>query len=750
MYQIHISGQVQGVGFRPHVYRLATQLGYCGEVYNDWQGVVIILQANQMQTKTFVNTLVTSPPVSAIIDSYTYEKITQGGERFYASFSIRQSKESKVLNLPLTPDFAICNSCKSDLDEDINRRYRYPFTTCVDCGPRYAITERFPFERHHTTLKEVRMCNLCEQEYKNSWSRRFHSQTNTCPNCGFHLNYTSSTKTLKNNTHYIINQVVTDLKKGLIVAVKSTNGYLLCCDAALPDVIYKLRDRKKRLHKPFALLYPNIEMIEKHYHLSVSERKELCSSAAPIVLVENKVNLASQIAIEAIAPGLSQTGVMLPNSALLYLLMTYIDKPIIATSANLYGSPIIYTQEKSQEVLANIADAFVHHNLSISYPQDDSVVKYTGKQKMILRRSRGYAPNYLSRVLPHPKKILAMGGMLKSTFCLAPNERLYISPYFGNLSYYEVYQRYQQTINRYLTLFNVKPELILADHHPQYPSTILAESLSHKWSIPLYKIQHHEAHLMSVIGEHELHDSKTKILGFTWDGAGLGQDGTIWGGEVFMYHKTNLERIGHFETFDWIASDKMATTPALSLLSTLMEENRDIVKDRFSPTEYTLYCQVLKTNTLKTSSVGRIFDAVASLLGLLEVITYEGQAAMLVEECARLATSPPIDYLPDLNWGLPTRLLIEILCSEYKHTKDKAQIALNFIYTLAKRIIRIAEYLQINTVVCTGGVFQNGLLVHFLQNMSRKNKLCIKFNCKFASNDENVSIGQYFHHLYMT
>lgn len=745
MIRIEISGQVQGVGFRPHVYKLAKQLNLRGEVYNNENGVVIHLDTSREKADDFAKRLASSPPISAVIDLMSVHESSVKKE--FSNFSIIQSSTKKKINTPLTPDLALCSRCRSEIDDPTNRRYQYPFTTCVDCGPRYSITDKFPFERHHTTVRNKSMCEVCNDEYDSFSSIRFHSQTNTCSMCGFTLKYRSHSTEINGDVERILKEIKSDILRGWIVAIKNTNGYILCCDASNPKAVTTLRARKRRPHKPFALLYPCVERIEEHYHLSLPERECLQSPQAPIVVLKDKLTISSHIAKKHIAPDTDYTAVMLPHSSLLHLIMKHIEKPMVATSANIHGSPIIYTEKGCHEGLCDVADSFLHNSLDISFPQDDSVVKFQDKNLNFIRRSRGFAPNALSVKPSTDLQILAMGGMLKSAFCFIPNERVYVSPYLGDLSSYDVFCRYRQTIDRYIKLFDTEPELILTDLHPEYPSTQLGQKMAKGSSISIKQIPHHEAHLMSVIGENNLLTEPEPILGVIWDGAGMGTDGSIWGGEFFMYHNFDTRRVAHFDSFEWIAGDKMSRSPNLSLLSTLPKEERRLIKNKFSENEYHIYTRLLENNQLKTSSVGRIFDAVACILNLIEKPTYEGQAAILVEHCALQSAEAPTDYLSDCSaTALPTHQLISTLLNEKQKGVSKPHIARSFIFTMARRILSIANHYHIKKIACSGGVFQNHLLIKLLRNLCEKHKISPFFNINFASNDENISIGQYFHY----
>ena len=746
-YQIQIKGRVQGVGFRPFIFNLAKKMALKGYVLNNANGVEICVTTSQKNLKQFLENILNSPPVVSEIRTHSVLEIPF---QVFSTFKIKTATNSENINIPLTPDFAVCTDCKSDITNPNNRRFNYPFTTCVNCGPRYAITTKFPFERENTALSAFKMCAACEAEYKDPNNRRFHSQTNSCKTCGIHLELVDKNgKKIDYSQEQIIKKAATFILEGKILALKNTNGYLLCCDANNTKTIHKLRKTKQRPNKPFAVLYPSVEQIKTQFHTTKNELKALTSTIAPIVILNNTEN--TSIATEAIAPNLNQTGVMLPSSSLLFLLIENVGHPIVCTSGNRHGSPIIAENDIAQKSLNTIADYFVHHNLDIQFPQDDSVIKFDEHTSYILRRSRGFAPNYLENNTPIPTGTLAMGAHLKSTFSLVPNSHIYVSQYFGNLDNFEVVSRYKKTLEQQLYVFNCIPKTILVDAHPAYQSSLLGEEMAQKYKAKIYKIQHHKAHFASVLGEHNLFDSKEKILGVVWDGIGYGDDNAIWGGEFFVYENNTIKRASHFEYYDWLANDKMAKESRLALLSLLNQENREEIKNKFTKTEWNIYTKMLQSNSLKTSSVGRLFDAVAAALELCDSNSFEAESAMLLEQCAlQYSENIPIDFLANSNSdNIPSRVLINAVFNAYQTGICKEKIAYSFIYTLAKSIIALSQKYSIKTIACSGGVFQNALLVSILTNLCKSYQLLLRINRNLASNDENIAFGQlmYFQNI---
>lgn len=738
-YKITISGQVQGVGFRPFVYGLAKSFSLTGTVSNNEEGVIIYVTDAKDSVQQFYSKLLQNPPpVSKIKTS----RIVEVENMEFAEFNIVPSKKSGQVNLPLTPDFAICDDCKKDIQDPKNRRFNYPFTTCVNCGPRWAITNTFPFERNHTTINDFPMCNDCEKEYFNPADRRFHSQTNTCNTYGIELillnNFGSIIATTSEN---IFKKIAILLAEGNIVALKNTGGYLLCCNAENETAIKKLRNKKNRPNKPFAVLFPSMEFLQIDLKINEHQKKSLNSPERPINIIPLG-NYKGKIALNAVAPELNQLGVMLPYSGILQLLANELDFPIIATSGNIHSSPILSDNAEALEKLKNVADYFVQHNLEISHPQDDSVIKFSAKfnQQVLFRRARGFAPNYFDVQLNSKEKIIAMGADLKSSIAFYPNQYLYISQFIGNLQNFDVYNRFTATANSFINIFEQQPEVVLADKHPGYQSTQFGKELAHKNRSKLVEIQHHKAHFSAILGEHQLFSEK--VLGVVFDGTGYGDDANIWGGEFFDYEANKIERINHVDYFDWLLGDKMAKEPRLSLLSLASNEMMEVLKEKFTQKELKTYQSLKKTNKLKTSSVGRLFDAIASLLNITDYNTYEGEAAILLENSiSDYNIKSCKNYLLNPEKGISA---IEIIINIYADLNSgiaKETIIINFLYTLAFSIIELAKINNYIHIAFSGGVFQNTTLVDLLIELAPK-EIKLYFHKNLSPNDENVSFGQ--------
>ncbi len=745
-FRIQIQGRVQGVGFRPFVYREALAFKLVGNVSNNESGVEITVSGPRQSLASFYKKITQEAPAIARVVHHHYEEIPY---RSYKRFSIRPSAKNSTLNLQLTPDFALCPDCRQDLNDPDNRRFGYPFISCVNCGPRWALTKTFPFEREHTSMQAFKMCDVCAEEYGNPKDRRFHAQTNSCGRCGIKYRITDAkgvSFSVKNEA--IFKQLALFLEEGKIIALKNTSGYLLCCDATKPKPIETLRSRKKRPTKPFAVLYPSLEYLESDFSVHPAEGKALRSPERPIVLLDTN-GYTGKAVLDIIAPGLHQLGVMLPYTGLLDQLSRAYPKPLIATSGNIHGAPICFSEAQAHEKLSGVADYFFEHDLEIIHSQDDSVLRFSTPEAIpiLLRRSRGMAPNYSRPVnSAHSTGLMALGAELKSTIGFIPNDFLYISEYIGNLENFEVFERFTELIKSFTTLFQKRPTALLTDTHPGYQSTRYGKELSEKWSIPWHQIPHHKAHFAAVLGENDLFKSPEPILGVVWDGTGYGEDGQVWGGEFFRFEKGSMVRAGQVAYFDWLAGDAMAKNPRLSLFSLL--EEPEFVQDKFSPHAWRLYKQLKSGNTLKTSSMGRLFDAVASLLGLCDLNSYEGEAAMLLEAATRTFETGRASQLVRLDeaGNIPAKQLIGELKNRRISGQPPGQLAGDFIFTLAKLILEKAEREGISKIACSGGVFQNALLVTLLCELN-PGSFELYFHRELSPNDENIPFGQLMYHL---
>ncbi len=745
-YHIHIGGLVQGVGFRPFICRLAKKMNIAGWVSNGNDGVHVEFNASEEKADSFYTSILCCQPDNAIIRTHEIKKISPV---LFDGFQIRASDASARPDLLLTPDIAICDSCRKEITDPENRRYQYPFTTCLECGPRYSIITGLPYDRENTTMAELNMCSSCGKEYNDVHDHRHYSQTNSCPDCAIPLHlFDNNGVEITRDPESILLIVNESLRHGHIIAVKGIGGYLLLCDATKYYSVTTLRDRKHRPAKPFALMYPSIQMIEGDLVLTEKEKQALQGKQAPIVLCPLKEETSSGICAEAIAPGLDKIGVMLPYTALLTLIIEQWNKPLVATSGNLSGSPIIYTDEDALLWLADYADFILGFDRDIVTPQDDSVIQFTrhSTHPVILRRSRGMAPNYFPSPFSHPGTLLAMGAELKSAFAISTHHNLYVSQYLGDQANYESQSGFDYTLTHLLRLLQAKPDRVLIDSHPNYFVSQRGKDLSEEWEVPVTAIQHHKAHFAAVLAENNLLFSKEKILGVIWDGTGYGDDEQVWGGEFFLLEDGELDRFMHLDYFPQLLGDKMSKEPRVSAVS-LLRNNMDhlmMIKDLFSAPEREYYLKLLQQKQhLLTSSMGRLLDGIAAILKLQSLNTYEGEAAMKLEVAARSSAEPSWEYYPipvnksRLEWSA----MIEELLRDLKNQVDKNLIARKVFVSLAMLIKNVAARSGVTKIAFSGGVFQNALLVDLVTELLQ-DEASLYFHRQLSPNDECISFGQ--------
>jgi hydrogenase maturation protein HypF len=741
-YHIHIEGLVQGVGFRPFVWRIANLYGVTGFVSNGRDGVHIEVSGSNEHCRDFYKDVVRYAPRGARITGHAMIEIPPAA---WEGFVIRESTTGGKPDLLVTPDLALCLSCKAEMLDPADRRFHYPFITCTHCGPRYSILRDVPFDRAHTSMNEFGMCEECQQEYAAPDDKRFYSQTNSCIHCGIRLSLKGPDGyNISNETGAIISFASDLLKRGKIIAMKNLGGYLLLCDATDRKVVQRLRERKQRPAKPFAVLYQDLEMLQVDATVSSFETEALLGGEAPVVIVHAKEH--TLIAKEAVAPGYASIGAMLPYTPLMVLLMEHVQMPLVATSGNMNGLPIFFQDDTVIQELAGIADYFIIHNREVVMPQDDSVVRYAGKQRIMLRRARGFAPTYLSSSICLPQQpAIAMGSDLKSTLAFSTGKNLYVSQYLGDLEHYDVQQRYEQTLRHLSGLFDIAPSVVLADHHPSFFSSRLGEVLAGELNIPLKKVPHHEAHFCAVMAENNLLETTWTVLGVIWDGTGWGADGNIWGGEFFAFNDGNIQRVGHLDYFDHILGDKFSREPRLCALALSKDIPGAMVqlRSKFTELEWSLYNKILSTsNQLKTSSMGRLFDGVASLLGLCDTSTHEGEAAQYLEQLAVTSWGGKSLLSQRVQQrGFCVEVLIEEITTALEAGMCKEDLAWEFHLVLVQWIASVAHQLQIKKLAFSGGVFQNALLVRLIHDELPEDYQLF-FHRELSPNDECLSVGQ--------
>jgi hydrogenase maturation protein HypF len=733
-----IGGIVQGVGFRPFIKKLADELKINGRVFNSEQGVVVEFAAERLMTETFRKRIFDEKPLAAWIESF--EKFSDQNLKINDGFSIEQTVNSGVLNLRLTPDFKLCNSCIEDLKAH-PRRKDYAFTTCTICGPRFAIAKGFPFDREQLSITDFKMCSDCLREYEDANDRRFHSQTNSCKTCGPQLFIFPEAPKGTN----LIEEAVLYLSQGKIIAVQTTTGFLLMADATKEKVIERLRGHKNRPQKPFAVVYQDLDHLNEDFKVEDNQAKLLCSAVGPIILLESAVN--NKLA-KNIAPGLNEIGVMLPSNPLVYLISQQFGKPLIATSGNRGGSPLIASINEAKHLLEGIVDLYLYHNLDIVHPMDDSVTRMVGDHSIIIRPARGLTPNYISNTKPGNNTVIAFGADIKAHYALFHEGKCYLSPYFGNLESFEVQERMKFSLRHLVNVLDLKPQELLVDAHPGYFSRGLAESFSNEFKVPLKSIPHHQAHFCAGLADHDLFQRKTSILGVVLDGVGFLEGEKLGGAEIFEYHQGKITPIDVFSFYPTIAGDKMSTETRLSLLSIYPDSKR--IPSIFNDVELELYHKLRKISKGKIRSMGRLFDAVAALLGVTQINSYEGEAAMKVEALAARYLRNHREYQPEyfqVDYGFESYL--RAIEDGIEEGRSIGELALNFIATIAYQLVSFALKNQYKEVVCSGGVFQNGLLIQFIEGYARNVQINLYFNSISSPNDSGIPIGQlyYNHHI---
>lgn len=756
-YQIHITGRVQGIGFRPYIYKLANRYGINGWVRNGTNGVLIEFVADSAIAEIFYNEILNNPPKLSLIKSHSFKVIPEG---HFTDFRIVDSDDNGQMTMLITPDFAICDTCKNELLDPKDHRYHYPFITCTQCGPRYSIINSLPYDRHLTAMGDFGMCDRCKEEFDNVLDRRYYSQTNSCPHCPVSMTlWKNDGSVVSKDQKDIIHTIRTLLfEENKIVAVKGIGGFLLMANACDDLVIMELRKRKERLAKPFALMYADESALRQDVHLTDEQLKVLKSPESPIVLVAIKESPQSGMMHDLVAPGLNQLGVMLPYTGLFELIMNGITSPIIATSANISNSPIVYENNEALSMLWGVADYIVTNDRDIYIPQDDSVIRYSGinKKKIVLRRSRGLAPSLVQTLdfESDQECVLSMGADMKASFCIQTNGEVYVSQYLGDLSHYSCEENYKLSLDHLLKVTKAIPNVILTDLHPNYNSTRVGQDIADKYDLPLHSIQHHKAHFASVLSENNLSGDTDGILGVIWDGTGYGEDGHIWGGEFFLYNQNTINRIGHMDYFPHISADRMSKEPRLSLISLLSHrvEELPFVRTKFSNREWTIYSELIKKNhVIQSSSMGRIFDAVACLLGLVDYNEYEGHAAMLLEKIAsdhihKYGIPDPLACVDDGGNIFSGSIILQDILQELYMGENSGLLAAKFHVSLVELVRKVALAKGLEKIAFSGGVIQNALLVDLMMAGLEKD-FSLYFHKELSPNDENVSYGQlaYYH-----
>ncbi|MBW1952971.1 MAG: carbamoyltransferase HypF [Deltaproteobacteria bacterium] len=715
-HRFRLQGVVQGVGFRPFVYRLATELGLSGWVSNSPQGVELEIEGPPERLNRFQERLISEKPSLATIRAVDLQILEPQGDR---NFTVQPSRLTGPRTALVLPDLATCPDCQREIFDPHNRRYRYPFTNCTYCGPRFSIMTGIPYDRHQTTMKHFPLCPECLAEYHNPADRRFQAQAIACPQCGPHLELWDCQGKVQATHEDALRQAAAAIRQGDIVALHGLGGFQLIVDATQPEAVQRLRQRKDRPEKPLALMYPSLDLVKAHVGISSREESSLLSPEAPIVLLrrkpEGELILVNEIALE-VAPGNPYLGIMLPYTPLHHLLMDLVQVPVVATSGNRSGEPLCISPPQALEQLGEIADLFLVHNRPIARPVDDSIVQVVMGQEQLLRRARGYVPRSIS-VRSALRPILAVGGHQKNTLALAAKEEIWLSQHIGDLETWAAGQRFQQVRQDLIQLYDGQPEAVASDLHPEYFSTQEAERLD----LPLIQVQHHYAHVLAAMAEHNLAGG---LLGIAWDGSGYGLDGTIWGGEFLEVNTISFQRVATFRAFPLPGGEAAIKEPRRSALGLLYEifgphclEMTELSPPRsFSKTERHILVTMLEKglNSPMTSSVGRLYDAVAALVDLRQQTSFEGQAAMELQFAGEQIENQTAYAFTINGNSAPLTIDWEPLVLGILADLDQNQtvnlIAARFHYTLVEVILAVAKRFPYHRVVLSGGCFQNRYL----------------------------------------
>lgn len=740
-YRISIKGIVQGVGFRPFVYRLAQEYGVYGWVINSAAGVFIEAEGAEAQLQEFCRRLVAEPPPLAVIRSCEIEPMELIG---YGDFTIRESQDRDEKVVGVSPDIAICADCRREVSDPQDRRYGYPFINCTNCGPRFTIIKDLPYDRAKTTMAPFPMCDQCRAEYENPLHRRFHAQPNACPVCGPH------TQLVDRNGRTVDSTPVEMLKQGHIVAVKGLGAFHLAADATQPEVIKNLRKRKKRDYKPFAVMARDLNVARKYCVINPVEESWLVSPQAPIVVMQrkDKGNLPGAV----IHPGLDTLGVMLPYTPLHFLLFDQELELLIMTSANISDEPLITGNEEAIRQLGDIADYFLIHNRDIYNPCDDSVMRITLlNTPQFFRRARGLVPRGITMPV-ESHAVLALGGEMKNTFCITRQGEAYLSQHWGDLNHYGNYQKFLQGIERFKKMLAVEPRILAHDLHPNYQTTRWAREQS---DIPRVEVQHHYAHMASAMAENGL---EGEVLGMICDGTGWGTDGAVWGCEILRGDYRNYQRMAHLRYLPLPGGDLTARKPYrmtfVYLLETLGEaalEAADRLLPALSREERNIMLQGRQQRfaDVQTSSCGRLFDAAGALLGICSVNNYEGQAAIELEACCDLSVKERYGFQAVKQgqmWIMDVIPMWKEMLDDIKHKLPVKVIAQKFHLTLVDLFVhtldKVRDETGLNKVVLSGGVFHNQIILLQLTQKLISHKFMVYQHQQVPPGDGGISLGQ--------
>ncbi|MEO8500369.1 MAG: carbamoyltransferase HypF [Vicinamibacteria bacterium] len=735
--RVYVRGAVQGVGFRPTVHRIATDLGLRGWVSNSATGVEIEVEGRRIQVDRFVPALLAQKPPRAIIQGLESRRLDPVG---HVGFEVRETDAQGAATTLILPDIATCDDCLRELFDPSDRRFGYPFINCTNCGPRFTIIESLPYDRERTTMARFVMCPACRSEYEDPRDRRFHAQPNACPECGPHLALWDPSGAVLAARASALIAAADAIRAGQIIVVKGIGGFHLMCDAGNDETVGELRRRKRREEKPFALMFPSLARVRAACEVSALEAHLLTTPEAPIVLLHRRGDALAP----RIAPGNPYLGAILPYAPLHHLLMRALGFPVVATSGNLTDEPIVADENEALDRLSGIADLFLVHDRPIARYVDDSIARIVGGRPMLLRRARGYAPLPLATTASR-ESILAVGAHLKSTIGFTVDGQLMLSHHLGDLETPQALAGFHDVVERLPGLYNLTPSTVAHDLHPDYASTQFAETLPGRH----LGIQHHAAHVFACMADNEL---EGEVLGVSWDGTGLGADGTTWGGEFLRVRDGAFRRVAHLRTFPLAGGDSAAREPRRSALGLLHEMEGDTAFARpdlaarlgFEPAELLVLRGMLRSGAgvARTSSAGRLFDGVAGLIALRPRAAFEGQAAMELEFAAMAvedeAAYPFAIEGETVDWA-PMLAAIE---TDRAAALPVGQLAKRFHNTLTEMIVAAAKREGLPRVCLTGGCFQNVVLAERTISRLTASGLVPYWHQRVPPNDGGIALGQ--------
>ncbi len=744
--RVVVRGIVQGVGFRPFIYNLARNNYLNGWVRNTSANVEIHLEGQSTRIENFLAQLQSHLPPLARIDSL---QVHPAEPAYLDDFRILTSQIDPAQFQPISPDIAICADCRRELFDPLNRRFRYPFINCTNCGPRFTIIKTLPYDRPNTTMLGFPMCPACEEEYHNPQDRRFHAQPIACPQCGPQVWFEVEGRTIAHKESAI--QTARQwIKEGKILAVKGLGGFHLACDATNEKAVQTLRERKRRSDKPFALMAFDLQTIEGFCVVSPEEREWLESRFAPIVLLKSRLPYRLPAII---APRQKRLGFMLAYTPL-HLLLTEPEEGyppvLVMTSGNLSDEPIAYQDDQARRQLASLADAFLFHDREIHMRVDDSVVESLRSKIYFIRRSRGFAPDGLIMDQELPP-LLATGAELKNAFCLARGKYAFLSHYIGDMENYETLQAFEQGIAHFERVFQINPQAIACDLHPDYLATRYAVQRAEEQKLPLIQVQHHHAHLVSCLVDNH-YSSEEPLIGIILDGTGYGSDGAIWGGEFLLGNQSGYQRMFHLQYVPLPGGDEAVRRVSRIALAHLWSAGYDWEAD-LPPVE--ALCEEERTllrtqlerriNTPLTSSMGRLFDAVAALLGVRDRVNYEGQAAIELENLADESEHNFYPFAIREN-EIELRSLWEALLSDWRKGLPPSTISGRFHNGIAQLVLDVAQRIRnvsgVNVVALSGGVWQNALLLKKTIPLLEKSSFEVLTHHRVPANDGGIALGQ--------